>query len=105
MVRDEKGNVSVRRASHLKIYDPKEKVTAMVPGHDEYNNFGRSTKLLLYAKDVPHLQFTSETEEGGKIPPEICVIEPDISSHKQYTVECGKMMNKMARSHQKQRFL
>ena len=96
VVKDEKGNETVRRASHLKICDPKEKVTAMVPGHDEYNNFGRSTKLLLHAKDVPHLQFTSETEGGGKILPktEISVIELDISSNKQYIVDCGEMMNK-----------
>ena len=30
-VRDEKGNESVRRASHLKVCDWKEKVTSMVP--------------------------------------------------------------------------
>ena len=52
VVKDQKGNESVRRASHIKIYDAKEKVTAMVPGHDEYKNFGRSMKLLLHTKDV-----------------------------------------------------
>ena len=45
VVRDEKGNETVRRASHLKVCDPKEKVTAMVPEHDEYNSFRRSMKL------------------------------------------------------------
>ena len=30
-VRDEKGNESVRRASHLKVCDWEEKVTSMVP--------------------------------------------------------------------------
>ena len=62
VVRNEKGNKAVRRASHLKTCDPKQKVTAMVPEHDEYKNFGRSMKLLLHTKDVPHLQFTSETD-------------------------------------------
>ena len=48
LVRDERGIDTVRRASHLKVCDPKVKVTAMVPEHDEYKSFRRSTKLLLH---------------------------------------------------------
>ena len=68
----------------------------MVPGHDEYKNFGRSTKLLLHTKDVPNLQFASETEGCGEILPEteISVIEITISSNNQNTVDCGKLMKK-----------
>ena len=38
-VRDEKGNESMRRASHLKVCDWKEKVTSMVPDQREYDKF------------------------------------------------------------------
>ena len=55
VVRDEKGNVTVRRASHLKMCDLKTKAALMVPEQDEYSQFGRNTKLLLHPKDVPNL--------------------------------------------------
>ena len=50
LVRDEKGNKSVRRASHLKHCDVKTKFSSMVPENKEYEEFGRSTKLLLHPK-------------------------------------------------------
>ena len=71
IVRDEKGVESVRRASHLKVCELKDKVAAMLPDIDEYRKFGRNTKLLLHPKDVPVLQFNSKTEKNGKIPPEV----------------------------------
>ena len=71
VVRDEKGIESVRRSSHLKVCELKDKVATMVPNADEYRQFGRNTKLLLHPKDVPDLQFRSATERSGEIPPEI----------------------------------
>ena len=79
MVRDEKGNETVRRASHLKACDLKAKVASMVPEQSEYSSFGRGTKLLLHLKDVPDLQFTSETEEKGEIPPTTDILEIDLA--------------------------
>ena len=70
VVRDEKGNETVRQASHLKVCDLKAKTALMIPDENEYSNFGRSTKLLLHPKDVPDLQFSSKTEERGEVPPE-----------------------------------
>ena len=58
---DEKGNESVRRASHLKHCDTKTKFASMVPENEEYEQFGRSTKLLLHPKDVPELLFPGES--------------------------------------------
>ena len=58
---DEKGNESVRRASHLKHCDTKTKFASMVPENEEYEQFGRSTKLLLHPKDVPELHFPAES--------------------------------------------
>ena len=57
---DEKGNETVRRASHLKHCDAKTKFASMVPENNEYEEFGRSTKLLLHPKDVPELHFPAE---------------------------------------------
>ena len=71
VVRDKKGVKSVRRSSHLKACELKDKVTAMLPDTDEYSQFGRNTKLLLHPKDVPDLQFTSKTEKKGEILPEV----------------------------------
>ena len=94
VVRDEKENETVRRASHLKICNLKEKVTAMIHEHDEYKKFERSTKLLLDAKDVPHFQFPSETKGCGKIllETETSVIESTISPNNQDTASCGGLM-------------
>ena len=111
-VRDEKGNESVRRASHLKLCDWKEKVTSMVPDRREYDKFGRSTKLLIHLKDIQNVQFdrqtdnkseilpeaensmtkvnaTSGREKDGKIPPERLPIKAssDISANNETSVE------------------
>ena len=69
-VRDEKGNETVRRASHLKACDWKQKVANMVPDQDEYNKFGRSTKLLLHPRDIPNVRFDRKTDNKGEILPE-----------------------------------
>ena len=71
VMRDEKGNEAVRRASHLKICETKDKVTAMVPEGNEYKQFGRNTKLLLHPKDVTDLQFTPTEDKKGEIPLEV----------------------------------
>ena len=111
-VRDEKGNESVRRASHLKLCDWKEKVISMVPDPGEYDKFGRSTKLLIHPKDIPDVQFgreadtkseispgvensmiqvkvTSGREEYGEIPPEQLLIKAssDASANNEIAVE------------------
>ena len=84
-LRDEKGNESVRRASHLKVCDLKQKVTSMVPDQDEYGKFGRSTKLLIHPKDIPDLQLLEKLRNNSEIPPdtEISIIEEE------YTLERG----------------
>ena len=71
VVRDEKGNKTVRRGSHLKVCDLKAKVASMIPEQNEYSSFGRSTKLLLHPKNIPDLQCSSKTELRGEILPEI----------------------------------
>ena len=81
-VRDEKGNETVRRASHLKVCDWKEKVISMVPDPGEYNRFGRSTKLLIHPKDIPDVQFGREADTKSEISPgaENSMIEVKVTS-------------------------
>ena len=63
---DEKGNESVRRASHLKHCDSKTKFASMVPENKEYEEFGRSTKLLLHPRDIPELHFPEESSTNNE---------------------------------------
>ena len=81
VVRDEKGNETLRRASHLKACDLKQKVASMTPEQEEYDKFGRSIKLLIHPKDIPDLQFDGESRVKGEILPntEISMIEVNIT--------------------------
>ena len=82
VVRDEKGNETLRKASHLKVYDWKQKIASMTTEQEEYDKFGRSTKLLIHPKDIPDLQFDRKSRNKGEISPdtEISMIEVNITS-------------------------
>ena len=83
VVRDEKGNENVRRSSHLKVCELKDKINAMMPETDEYKQFGRNTKLLLHPKDITDLQFSSETEKKGEILPEAEISVVNVITNKE----------------------
>ena len=71
-VQDEKGNKSLRRAAHVKVCQPTDKVIEQLPPQTVYEQYGRTSKLLIRPKDVPHipLQLFNErrqtTEVGEK---------------------------------------
>ena len=66
-VQDECGHKSIRRSAHVKYIEPSEKVIQQLPSEQVLKNYGRSSKLLLAAKDVPDLQFdAAELEENDK---------------------------------------
>ena len=52
-VQDEKGNKSVRRAAHVKVCQPVDKVINQLPPQEVYEQYGRTLKLLIHPKDVP----------------------------------------------------
>ena len=56
-VQDEKGHKSVRRSSHIKYVEPSEKTVQQLPSKELLQKYGRSSKLLIPAKDIPNLQF------------------------------------------------
>ena len=71
-VQDEKGNKSLRRAAHVKVCQPADKVIEQLPPQKVYEQYGRTLKLLIHPKDVPNipLQLFEErrqtTEMGEK---------------------------------------
>ena len=56
-VQDEKGHKSVCRSSHVKYMEPSDKLVQQLPSREVLQNYGRSSKLLIPAKDIPDLQF------------------------------------------------
>ena len=54
-VQDEKGNKSLRRAAHVKVCQPVDKVINQLPPQTVYEQYGRTSKLLIHPKDVPHI--------------------------------------------------
>ena len=66
-VQDERGHKSIRRSAHVKYIEPGEKVVKQLPSEKVLKNYGRSSKLLLAAKDIPDLHFdVTEAKEKGE---------------------------------------
>ena len=66
-VQDECGHKSIRRSAHVKYIEPSEKIVQQLPSETVLKNYGRSSKLLLAAKDIPNLQFdVAESKERGE---------------------------------------
>ena len=63
-VQDERGHKSIRRSAHVKYIEPSEKIVKQLPSEKVLENYGRSSKLLLAAKDIPDLQFDAAEQEG-----------------------------------------
>ena len=63
-VQDEKGHKSVRRSSQVKYVEPIEKVVQQLPIKQLLQNYGRSAKLLIAAKDIPNLEFNLEDTQN-----------------------------------------
>ena len=69
-VQDERGNKSVRRAAHVKICEPVDKVINQLPPQAVYEQYGRRSKLLIHPKDVPEIPlqlFGQHQKEPGNI--------------------------------------
>ena len=82
VVQDEKGNLSTRRASHVKKCPLKDKIAMMVPTDAEYSQFGRPAKLLIHPKDVPDLKFPGENGQISDTGDEISSAE---------TIQCAEV--------------
>ena len=40
---------------HVKVCQPVDKVIDQLPPHTVYEQYGRTSKLLIHPKDVPHI--------------------------------------------------
>ena len=66
-VQDECGHKSIRRSAHVKYIEPSEKIVKQLPSKKVLENYGRNSKLLLAAKDIPDLQFdAAEPDKKGE---------------------------------------
>ena len=75
-VQDECGHKSIRRSAHVKYIEPSEKVIQQLPSEQVLKNYGRSSKLLLAAKDIPDLQFdAAEAKKKGESSERTDVVE------------------------------
>ena len=67
MVKDEHGHKSIGRSAHVKYIEPSEKIVQQLLSEQVLKSYGRSSKLLLAAKDIPNLQFdAAELEKRGE---------------------------------------
>ena len=64
-VQDEKGHKSVCRSSHVKYVEPSDKLVQQLPSREVLQNYGRSSKLLIPAKDITDLQFKLKGKENN----------------------------------------
>ena len=98
-VQDERGHKSIRRSAHVKYIEPSEKVVKQLPSEQVLRNYGRSSKLLLAAKDIPDLQFgAAEPEEKGEPSERTEVLEiTDVDTNESITT----LQNSNFREHSK----
>ena len=54
-VQDEKGHKSIRRSGHVKLCHPAEKVCHQLLSQEVYEQYGRTSKLLIHPRDIPHI--------------------------------------------------
>ena len=63
------GKVQVRCRGHLKKIDPVDKVISLVPSVEDYEKFGRKTKLLIHPDNISDINIslpsTEQTESVG----------------------------------------
>ena len=87
-VQDEHGHKSIRRSAHVKYIEPGEKVVKQLPSKKVLKNYGRSSKLLLAAKDIPDLHFNAtEAKEKGESSERTDVMEIiDVETKRNMTV-------------------
>ena len=87
-VQDERGHKSIRRSAHVKYIEPGEKVVKQLPSEKVLKNYGRSSKLLLAAKDIPDLHFDAmEVKEKGESSERTDVMEIiDVETKRNMTV-------------------
>ena len=96
---DECGHKSIRRSAHVKHIEPSEKIVQQLLSEQVLKSYGRSSKLLLAAKDIPNLQFdVAESEERDESAVRTDVVEIiDVDTNGSVTIS----QNSDSREHSK----
>ena len=61
---DSKGQVRCR--GHIKKIDPVDKVISLLPSTEDYQSFGRKTKLLIHLDNIPNMNISLPSREQIK---------------------------------------
>ena len=56
------GKVQVQCRGHIKKIDPVDKVISLVPSAEDYQKFGRKTKLLIHSDNIPDTNISLQTK-------------------------------------------
>ena len=89
------GKVQVCRRGHIKKIDPVDKVVSLLPSTEDYEKFGRKTKLLLHPDNIPDTKISLPNRERVETMKE----ESEISENYQDSFEkTGNMLNERVQS-------
>ena len=61
------GKVQVQHRGHVKKIDPVDKVISLVPSAEDYQKFGRKTKLLIHPDNIPDTNISFPCKKQTKI--------------------------------------
>ena len=61
------GKVQVQCRGHIKKIDPVDKVISLVPSMEDYQKFGRKTKLLIHQDNIPDTNISLPSRKQPKI--------------------------------------
>ena len=78
------GKVQVRHRGHIKKIDPVDKVISLLPSMEEYQKFGRKTKLLIHPDNIPDMEISLPNNKQVKTTSE------EGENSENYPVSCGR---------------
>ena len=66
-VKASEGKVQVQRKGHIKKIDPVDKVISLIPSAEDYQKFGRKTKLLIHPDNIPDTNISLPSRKQAKM--------------------------------------
>ena len=66
-VKAPEGKVQVRCRGHIKKIDPVDKVISLLPSKEDYQKFGRKTKLLIHPDNIPDTNISLPSRKQAEV--------------------------------------
>ena len=60
------GKVQVQHRGHIKKIDPVDKVISLLPSTEDYQKFGRKTKLLIHPDNIPNTNISLPSKKEAE---------------------------------------